>query len=87
MLVTMRYITPEITSELPGDLSHSTGIKFTDVSNGLAATSMLATMGYIALEVTDRPPGYITPETTGKLPGALSPSMGIKLRGASRRPL
>ena len=83
--MTMRYITPEIMSELLGDLSHSTGIKFTDVSNGLAATSMLATMGYRAREVTDRPPGYITPEVTGKLPGDLSLLMGIKFRDVSRR--
>ena len=37
MLATMGYIMPEITGKLPGCLSPSLGIKFADVSNGLAA--------------------------------------------------
>ena len=66
MLATMRYVTPKITGELPGVLSPPMGIKFTDVPNGFAATSMLAAMGYIALKIPGKPPSY------------LSPSMGTK---------
>ena len=68
--MTMRYITPEITGKLPGDLSPSMGIKFTEVSNGLAATSLLATMGYSALEITDKPPGYLSPSWGTKFANA-----------------
>merc|ERR1712070_1208358 len=39
MLATMGYITPEITGKLPGFLSPSTGLKFADIPNGLAAIS------------------------------------------------
>ena len=56
MLATMRYITPEITSTLLGVLSLPMDIKFTDVPNGLAATSMLATMCYIASKIPGKPP-------------------------------
>ena len=85
MLVTLRYITPEITGEPLGDLSLSTGIKFTDVSNGLPATSILATMGYIALKIAGKPPGYITPEIARKLPSDLSPFVVLKFTSVSRR--
>ena len=61
------------------------GFKFTDVSNGLATTSMLATIDYIALEIADKPPGYITPEIVRKLPSDLSPFMVLKFTNVSRR--
>ena len=59
MLATMRYVMPKISGKLPGDLSPPIGIKFMDVPNVLAATSMPATMGYVALEFTSKPPGYL----------------------------
>merc|ERR1712056_4735 len=46
MLATMGYITPEITGKFPGYLSQSTGLKFTDVPNGLAAISKVPTLGW-----------------------------------------
>merc|ERR1719310_612400 len=46
MLATMGYITPEITGKLPGNLSPSAGLKFSDVPNGLAAISKVPTAGW-----------------------------------------
>merc|ERR1719327_1423836 len=46
MLATMGYITPEITGKFPGYLSQSTGLKFTDVPNGLAAISKVPNAGW-----------------------------------------
>merc|ERR1712061_109329 len=45
MLATMGYITPEITGKWPGLLSPSTGLKFQDVPNGLAAISKVPAAG------------------------------------------
>merc|ERR1711879_991870 len=46
MLATMGYITPEITGKLPGYLSPSTGLKFADIPNGLAAISKVPGLGW-----------------------------------------
>merc|ERR1719499_1370751 len=46
MLATMGYITPEITGKLPGYLSPSSGLKFADVPNGLAAVSKVPGAGW-----------------------------------------
>merc|ERR1711953_396201 len=46
MLATMGYITPEITGKLPGYLSPSTGLKFEDIPNGLAAISKVPGAGW-----------------------------------------
>merc|ERR1711966_629477 len=46
MLATMGYITPEITGKLPGFLSPSTGLKYADIPNGLAAVSKVPPMGW-----------------------------------------
>merc|ERR1712183_330046 len=46
MLATMGYITPEITGKLPGFLSPSTGVKFADIPNGLAAISKVPAAGW-----------------------------------------
>merc|ERR1712203_1236199 len=46
MLATMGYITPEITRKLPGFLSPSTGLKFADIPNGLAAISNVPAAGW-----------------------------------------
>merc|ERR1712078_951666 len=46
MLVTMGYITPEVTGKLPGYLSPSAGLKFDDIPNGLAAVSKVPTLGW-----------------------------------------
>merc|ERR1739845_319850 len=46
MLATMGYITPEITGKLPGYLSPSTGLKFEDIPNGLAAISKVPAAGW-----------------------------------------
>merc|ERR1711884_333333 len=46
MLATMGYITPELTGKLPGYLSPSTGLKFADVPNGLAAISKVPAAGW-----------------------------------------
>merc|ERR1719169_161663 len=46
MLATMGYITPEITGKLPGFLSPSTGLKFADIPNGLAAISKVPAAGW-----------------------------------------
>jgi hypothetical protein len=46
MLATMGYITPEITGKIPGFLSPSTGLKFADVPNGLAAISKVPAAGW-----------------------------------------
>merc|ERR1711879_1059289 len=49
MLVTMGYITPEITGKLPGYLSPSSGLKFEDIPNGLAAISKVPTLGWLQI--------------------------------------
>merc|ERR1740131_300224 len=46
MLATMGYITPELTGKLPGFLSPSTGLKFADIPNGLAAISKVPAAGW-----------------------------------------
>merc|ERR1712196_220249 len=46
MLATMGYITPEITGKLPGYLSPSAGLKFSDIPNGLAAISKVPNAGW-----------------------------------------
>merc|ERR1719465_66286 len=46
MLATMGYITPEITGKFPGYLSPSTGLKFADIPNGLAAISKVPAAGW-----------------------------------------
>merc|ERR1719321_795298 len=49
MLATMGYITPEITGKFPGYLSPSTGLKFDDIPNGLAAISKVPGAGWIQI--------------------------------------
>merc|ERR1740123_394557 len=49
MLATMGYITPEITGKFPGYLSPSTGLKFEDVPNGLAAISKVPGAGWFQI--------------------------------------
>merc|ERR1712050_338113 len=49
MLATMGYITPEITGKLPGYLSPSTGLKFEDIPNGLAAISKVPAAGWLQI--------------------------------------
>merc|ERR1711948_218963 len=46
MLATMGYITPELTGKFPGYLSPSTGLKFADIPNGLAAISKVPAAGW-----------------------------------------
>jgi len=46
MLATMGYITPELGFKLDGYLSPSTGLKFEDVPNGLAAISKVPLQGW-----------------------------------------
>merc|ERR1711937_608160 len=46
MLATMGYITPEITGKFPGTLAPTTGLKFEDVPNGLAAISKVPFAGW-----------------------------------------
>merc|ERR1719316_1743830 len=46
MLATMGYITPEITGKLPGYLSPSAGLKFSDIPNGLGAISKVPNAGW-----------------------------------------
>merc|ERR1711972_275642 len=46
MLACMGYMTPELGLRLPGFLSPSTGLKFTDVPNGLAAISKVPSAGW-----------------------------------------
>merc|ERR1712203_552536 len=46
MLATMGYITPELTGKFPGYLSPSTGLKFADVPNGLAAIAKVPALGW-----------------------------------------
>merc|ERR1711920_602626 len=46
MLATMGYITPEITGKFDTYLSPSTGLKFTDVPNGLAALGKVPFNGW-----------------------------------------
>merc|ERR1712060_340671 len=45
-LATMGYITPEITGKFPGYLSPSSGLKFADIPNGLAAISKVPALGW-----------------------------------------
>merc|ERR1712087_491836 len=46
MLATMGYITPEITGKFPGYSSPSSGLKFADIPNGLAAISKVPAAGW-----------------------------------------
>merc|ERR1712084_161965 len=46
MLATMGYITPEVTGKFPGYLSPSSGLKFADIPNGLAAISKVPALGW-----------------------------------------
>merc|ERR1712204_75840 len=46
MLATMGYITPELTSKLPGMLSQSEGVSFADIPNGLGAISKVPALGW-----------------------------------------
>merc|ERR1719424_1848779 len=46
MMATLGYITPEVVGKLPGFLSPSAGLKFSDVPNGLAAISKVPTAGW-----------------------------------------
>merc|ERR1712119_273952 len=46
MLATMGYITPELTGKIPGYLSPSSGLKFADIPNGLAAISKVPALGW-----------------------------------------
>ncbi|CAJ1390448.1 unnamed protein product [Effrenium voratum] len=46
MMAAMGYITPEITGKLPGFLSPSSGLKFADIPNGLAAVSKVPVAGW-----------------------------------------
>merc|ERR1711920_638803 len=52
MLATMGYITPELTGKFPGYLSPSTGLKFTDIPNGLAAISKIPSAGWAQILAT-----------------------------------
>jgi len=46
MLATMGYITPEVIGKLPGSLSPSAGLQFSDIPNGLAAISKVPNIGW-----------------------------------------
>jgi len=46
MLAAMGYMTPELTGKLPGYLSPSMGIKFSDIPNGLGAVSKVPAAGW-----------------------------------------
>merc|ERR1712165_89165 len=46
MLATMGYITPELTGKLPGMLSPSKGISFSEIPNGLGAISKVPALGW-----------------------------------------
>merc|ERR1719265_777476 len=46
MLACMGYITPEITGKIPGYLSPSAGLKFSDIPNGLGAVSKVPALGW-----------------------------------------
>merc|ERR1719359_1575417 len=46
MMACMGYITPEITGKIPGYLSPSAGLKFSDIPNGLAAISKVPALGW-----------------------------------------
>merc|ERR1719251_472364 len=49
MLATMGYMTPEITGKFPGYLSPSSGLKFEDIPNGLAAVSKVPAAGWLQI--------------------------------------
>ena len=68
MMATMYRLIPEITGKLPRVLFPSPGLAGADIPNGFAVhhvLSMLATMGFINLEITG--------------PGFLFPSVGLKV--------
>merc|ERR1712165_306344 len=46
MLATMGYITPEFTGKLPGMLSPSKGLSFSEIPNGLGAISKVPALGW-----------------------------------------
>merc|ERR1719168_559426 len=60
----MGYITPELTGKLPGYLSPSAGLKFSDVPNGLGAISKVPVAGWAQIVAFC---GYI--EATGFFQG------------------
>ncbi|KAL9139181.1 Light-harvesting complex [Amphidinium carterae] len=49
MLAAMGYMTPEITGKFPGYLSPSTGVKYADIPNGLAAISKVPFVGWLQI--------------------------------------
>jgi len=49
MLATMGYITPELTGKLPGFLSPSSGLSFSDIPNGLGAISKVPLLGWVQI--------------------------------------
>merc|ERR1712187_86197 len=49
MLACMGYMTPEITGKFPGYLSPSSGLKFEDIPNGLAAVSKVPAAGWLQI--------------------------------------
>jgi len=46
MLATMGYITPELTGKLPGMLSPSKGLSFSEIPNGLGAIAKVPALGW-----------------------------------------
>merc|ERR1719189_845002 len=46
MLATMGYITPELVGKLPGMLSPSKGLSFSEIPNGLGAISKVPALGW-----------------------------------------
>merc|ERR1719166_123538 len=49
MLATMGYITPELVGKLPGMLSPSKGLSFSEIPNGLGAISKVPTLGWVQI--------------------------------------
>merc|ERR1719414_1513521 len=49
MLACMGYMTPEITGKLPGELSPSMGLKYSDIPNGLGAVPKVPIAGWVQI--------------------------------------
>merc|ERR1719316_1045191 len=49
MLATLGYIVPETLGKFRGELSPSTGLKFSDIPNGLAAISKVPAIGWVQI--------------------------------------
>ena len=49
MLATLGCITPGVAGRFPGFLSPSSGLKFTDIPNGLAAVSKIPALGWVQM--------------------------------------